>query len=290
MDVLFPPAILLKHSTPEEKKYRLDLTAFLNQHWSTRYSEAVAMEQSNASVVYRVVDKEGKQKILKFVESTAEQASELKALQFWQRNHIPTPRIYEDGTIPIGDLVVSYVEMEYIEGDNVLSLIEQKQIVLDEAHGWQMAKFLLTLNIRYNGAPHAFPLVEYDKGFEIHPMVLLHGDFREGNIIQTPEKRWVLLDPSPKLGHPYSDLAYYVALSIAYQFTAHLKAFLDEYFIDQSANWELLWAVMMAEASLLAQSRTNQGEPEVAQRLTQFMTEITTAQQEKRTSYSWIGQ
>ncbi len=284
---MFKTPIIFNYTSKEEKEYRRSLATYLNTHWKDEFKSTTLLEQSNSNVVYKAKTLDSVNKIFKFMRSESNARIEVNALRYWRERGIRTPEIYRFENIQFNGHATFLIDMEFIEGENLLSLIQKQDFKISKEHGVKMAKILESLNFPYHAENSDYPHQTYQnttkknisdfieiqnsikKAQDIYNsflktggnMSLLHGDFREGNLIKS-KNDIAIIDPGPSLGHPYSDFSYYYILANMHEMTTHLKAFSAEYLKNKN-QLELLWVILILEGLRMYDSWKRQKSPKI---------------------------
>ncbi len=161
--------------------------------------------------------------------------------------------------------------MEYVEGENMLSKFRSGKSYLNDHYGTEIAKVLKTIDIDFLGNASHFSQCLYSPSYEKLIAIrdfenelinafetynqwrkngvarLVHGDFRDGNMIHNNGKI-TLIDPGPSLGHIATDFAYYITRSFISDYTSHLNSFIHT-FLSGRNDIDLIRAVALLECS-----------------------------------------
>ncbi len=248
-DAIFKNPIIFDYTSEDEKLYRQSLANYLNAHFTDTYNQAELLVESNSHVVYKVCSAADKKpSVLKFFSKKSERDVEQSALEYWADSSISVPVIKKVRDIFDNDLATYMIHMEFIEGENMLSRFKLGASFLTEEYGATIAKTLKSIDVPFTGNSLQFPQSMYSQSYEKmltvpgfknelrtafkvyshfrtqQPARLLHGDFRDGNLIQNGEKI-TIVDPGPALGHIVTDFAYYFARSFISGFSSHLGGF-----------------------------------------------------------------
>ncbi len=260
------------YTSEDEKQYRQNLMDYLNAHWTNTYSKAELLVESNSHVVYKVFSTADKKpSVLKFFRKKSERDLEQHALVYWDNSSISVPKIISVQDISISNLATYLTHMEFVEGENMLTKFKLGDTYLTNEYGTDIANVLKTIDIPFTGNAMHFPQSMYASSFEKivsvpgferqlksafstyelcrkqqHPR-LLHGDFRDGNLIQNARKI-TIVDPGPALGHIATDFMYYFARSFISGFTSHLDGF-SASFLQNRIDLEEVKAVALLECA-----------------------------------------
>jgi Ser/Thr protein kinase RdoA (MazF antagonist) len=208
----------------------------------------------NTSRVYKLIDVDGAARVLKVVQDADFLKAEAAFLEAWRAIGIRTPAVYELGELDeAGEF--PYLLIEFIEGDNLLTLMEAGQVpgpqVLQDIgarlarmhtvrgvgfgpihfqNGTLIGQFgtfgqalaegdfhqALQINLAQQRLDQADLTVVQtaiqmlDRHSAVTGSVYAHTDFRAGNILYQAGQPdpYVIIDPAPRLWHPYRCLAY----------------------------------------------------------------------------------
>ena len=277
MGIVFKNPLIFSYTSEDEKKYRQSLVDYLNKNFTDKYSESELMVESNSHVVYKVTEKNNNKKtVLKFFREKARRDEEYFALKYWHDCSISVPKIISIEEINLGEQSTFVTYMEHIEGENMLSKFTLGNAYLNDEYGTSIANVLKKIDIDFSSdsthfseclyTPSYKKIVtlpnfedELKKSFELYDLWrkngktrLIHGDFRDGNMINNMGKI-TIIDPGPALGHIATDFAYYIARSYISNFTNHLKSFIRT-FLNKRSDLDLIRAVALLECSRLYHS------------------------------------
>lgn len=281
--IVFQNPHVFDYTSEDEKQYRQNLVSYLNAHWTSMYTQAELLVESNSHVVYKVfntVDK--KTSVLKFFRKKSERDVEQHALVYWSNSLIEVPKIIGVQDIFDNNLATYLIQMEFVKGENMLIKFKLGDAYLTNGYGTHIANTLKTIDVPFAGNSEYFPISMYanssekivsvpgfekqlKSAFSIYELFrkqqqprLLHGDFRDGNLIQNGEKI-TIVDPGPALGHIATDFMYYFARSFISGFTNHLTGFSTS-FLENRKDLDQVKAVALLECAriYLSFNRENQ--------------------------------
>lgn len=272
------PKIHPGHSAMEVE-FRKYVHKYINKHFSKGVKQSILMQDGYLSVVYKVLSDNNEEKVLKLSSNILDLYLEKTVLDIYRRNGFHTPDIHsiERFKAPHGQGALA--TMQFINSLNLSELHSKRLLKFDKKHGQKMAELLLNFqrigNTKILGLPFRSyedvekklpkPLAldlqnqlyrlqsEYVKAITGKETVI-HGDFKESNVLLLNGKDYLLIDPNPKYGDALADVAYYLLRSLAYKTEpqVHLQSFVRTYLQATKRDIPDLNRIIALEAARLS--------------------------------------